>query len=256
MFEAKPRTGYFKMDNILILHGWGSCAKNWDRVKGILENQGYKAFVPDLPGFGENPPPSKPWSVDDYVEWIRDFCEKNNLSQFFLLGHSFGGGLAVKFINSFPEKVRGLILVAPKLRRHKILKYYIALVLAKTGKLIFSIPILSFFQPLARKVLYVLIGIPDYYILDLRLDFEKAITMKGTFKKIVKEDLLFCLPKIKVPTLVIWGKKDKIIPIKDAYLMNKEIRGSKLEIIEDGRHALNLEMPEILAEKVLNFLKS
>ena len=46
------------MNTILILHGWGSCAKNWDKVKKLLEKRGYKVFVPDLPGFEQNPSPA------------------------------------------------------------------------------------------------------------------------------------------------------------------------------------------------------
>ena len=109
------------MENILILHGWGSQAERWSEVKELLENGGYRVYVPDLPGFGESLPPPQAWSVDDYVEWVRSFCEKENLSQIFLLGHSFGGSIAIKFVNYFPEKVQGLILVAPKLKRQKTL---------------------------------------------------------------------------------------------------------------------------------------
>lgn len=239
------------MNPILILHGWGSSSKNWIRVKEILASQGYKVFVPDLPGFGENPAPNKPWGVSDYVEWVNTFAEKNNLSRFFLLGHSFGGGVAVRFINLFPEKILGLILVAPALRREKTIKYYIVLILAKIGNLIFSIPVFSFLRPLARKILYFVVGTRDYY----KLELQKIVTMKETFKKIVSEDLLSYLPKIKTPTLIIWGKKDNATPVEIAYLINKDIEGSKLEIIEGGRHALNLEVPEVLAKKILEFLK-
>ena len=238
------------MKTLLILHGWGSRAENWSRVKELLENQGYKVFVPDLPGFGENSPLSRAWTIDDYVEWVSDFCEKNNLSQFFLLGHSFGGAIAIKFIDKFPEKVQSLILVAPKIRQQKTSRYYLGLILAKLGKLIFSLPGLSFFQPLAKKMLYWAMGTRDYY----KLDIEKTIIMKETFKKVVKEDVTSYLSKIKTPTLIIWGSRDKITPTKDAHLINREITSSKLEIIEGG-HVPNLEMPEILAKKVLNFIK-
>ena len=238
------------MEAILILHGWGIGSKTWIQVKRKLEERGYEVFVPDLPGFGENPPPPKPWAINDYFEWVKDFCEKQNLSQFFLIGHSFGGGLAIKFVNFFPEKVKGLILVAPKIRRQKSYRYYLGLILSKLGKIVFSIPIFSFFQPLARKVLYVLIGTRDYY----KLELEKTITMKETFKKVIGEELIYYLPSIKISTLIIC-EKDAITPIKDAHLINKTIKGSRLEIVKDGEHALNLQMPEILAQKILNFIK-
>lgn len=238
------------MNTILILHGWGIGSKTWAQVKEILEGMGCRVYVPDLPGFGDNAPPVKPWVIDDYVNWVKSYCEQNGLSQFFLLGHSFGGGIAVKFVNALPEMAKGLILVAPKLHRQKTFRYYAGLFLAKIGKIVFSIPILFFLHPLARKVLYELIGSRDYY----RLELDKTNIMKETFKEVVGADLIPCLAAIKTPTLIVWGKKDQMTPISDAYLAHKAIENSKLEIIKNGRHALNIENPGILAEKIIKFI--
>jgi len=238
------------MKHVLILHGWGSCAKNWQRVKEKLEKGGCKVYLPDLPGFGENATLGKPWSIEDYFNWVKEYCRKNSLSRFFLLGHSFGGGLAIKFAVDSPEKIQGLILVAPKIRRQKTLRYYLGLALAKIGELFFVIPFLAFLRPFARKVLYRIIGTKDYY----KLDVKKAIHLKETFKLIVKMDAMDLLALIKVSTLIIWGDKDRLTPVKDAYLARKKIENSKLEIIKNGKHGLNLEMPDMLSEKILKFI--
>ena len=241
------------MNTILILHGWGSLAAKWDNVRKLLEKEGIKVFVPDLPGFGAEPPPSQPWSVDDYMEWVKSYCEKNNLSQFFLLGHSFGGGIAVKFYCAFPEKVYKIILLSPALRRWRSLKQWIFLIVAKLGKFDFSITGLVLLWPLEekfKKVLYKLAGTTDYH----KLDINGMVTMKETFKRISREDLIHCLPEIKIPTLVIWGGKDAVTPLKQAYLIKKEINGAKLEIVEGGEHGLQLQNPEILAEKIMRFI--
>jgi len=240
------------METILILHGWGIGSKTWSRVKKDLEGRGCEVFVPDLPGFGSNPAPAKPWAIDDYADWVRDYCDKNNLSQFFLVGHSFGGGIAVKFFNRYSEKVKRLILVAPALVREKTYRYYLALTFAKSGKLLFSIPGLSYFQPIARKILYSLIGSRDYY----KLETEKTLTMKDTFKKVISEDLRPYLKNIKVPTLLIWGKKDNMTPFKYTNLINKEISTLRFEAVADGEHVLNLQNPEILVEKIIKFIRS
>lgn len=217
-----------------------------------MEKEGHAVFVPDLPGFGERPAPAEPWSVDDYVSWVKSYCEENNLTRFLLIGHSFGGGLAVKFSGAFPEKVQKLVLVAPKIRRQKNYRYYISLVLAKLGNVVFFIPPFSFLQPLARKLLYKCIGTGDYY----KLETQKAFTMKETFKKVVAEELVACLPGVKASTLIIWGASDDMTPLKDAHLVHEAIRGSRLEIVENGEHALNLQNPEVLVEKISNFIKS
>lgn len=237
---------------ILILHGWGASSKSWIKVRELLENQGYKVYVPDLPGFGGNPSPAIPWSLDNYVSWIKDFCEKQGLSRFFLLGHSFGGGLAVKFVSQNSEKIEKLILVAPALKRDKTLKYYFYLFLAKVGKLIFSLPILSFLMPLARRVLYKIEGTSDYH----KLEVEKAFTMKETFKKVVAEDLRSYLPLIKNKTLIVWGKKDALTPFKDSSEVKDKISDSQIKVFESEGHSLSLAVPEKLSEIIIDFLRS
>ena len=61
------------MSTILILHGWGSQAKNWQKVKEGLEKVGYKVFVPDLPGFGENTPLERAWITEDLETKVMPF---------------------------------------------------------------------------------------------------------------------------------------------------------------------------------------
>ncbi len=246
------------MNTVLILHGWGSSLENWIPVKNLLENQGYKVFVPDLPGFGETPKPEKPWSIDDYVEWIKRFCEKQkqvhgkSIEPFFLIGHSFGGGIAVKFTIKYPQKISRLVLIAPAIVRQKRIKQYIYFLLSKIGKLIFSLPILSFLQPVIRKILYRFLGVADYY----KLYIQKELNMKETFKKVIKEDLQKFLPQIKTRTFIIWGDKDKVTPLSDAYVIQKRIQNSHLKIIPEGGHSLHFQVPEKFVEIIIQFLRS
>ncbi len=75
--------------------------------------------------------------------------------------------------------------------------------------------------------------------------------MKETYLKGISEDLSQKAFFIKVPTVIIWGDKDVLTPIDQAELINKKIEGSKLVIIPGGGHALQIKMPEALAEKIL-----
>ena len=234
---------------LLILHGWGSFEKKWDKVKEILTQQGIKVFVPTLPGFGENLAPKEPWSVDDYVEWVKNFSQ--NFDPFFLLGHSFGGRIAIKFALKYPEKVSKLILVSSagiKESKSQLQKFILTSGL-KVFNLIFRLPVLDKFKPLFQKIFY-------RYILKKSDYLEAKGTMKGTFKKIIEEDLAPYLSEIKTPTLIIWGEKDKITPLKNAYLLKENIRNSELKILENVSHSPHLEAPEKLAKVILNFLKN
>lgn len=240
-------------NNILILHGWGSSSKNWSSVKKFLEEGGLKVYNPDLPGFGKSPAPKKPWAVDDYVSWVESYCKKTKLTKFFLMGHSFGGGIAVRFASLHPDKVERLILVDPAIVRVRTLKYYLGVTAAKAGNIVLSVPFFSWLKPLLRRVMYKLLGTRDYQKLDLE---STASSMKETFKKVVEEDLSKYLPAVEARTLVVWGEDDNITPIRQGYFINAKLPNSRMEIIKEARHGINLEFPDVLSEKVLKFLKS
>ncbi len=227
------------MPTILILHGWGSCAKKWHEVKEILTARGLKVIVPDLPGFGENPAPTNPWAVDDYVEWVKKFSQ--DFAPFFLLGHSFGGRLAVQFAAKYPEKILGLILSgAPAIKKEAAVKNFTVKILSKFS----FIPFYQFF----RKIFYkYLLKKTDYILLQG--------AMKETFKKIVSEDLSSYLPQIKAKTLLLWGDEDDYVPVKLAYLIKEKIPDSKLIIFPEVKHSPHLEIPEKLSEILANFIQ-
>ena len=231
---------------ILVLHGWGSCAQRWWKVKELLENRGYRVFIPDLPGFGENPEPSQPWGTDEYAEWVKDFTEKNNLDRFFLLGHSFGGGVAIKYAVKYPQNIEKLFLIAAAYFRRKTLK----LALFKSIAAIFKIFSFLPFYNLARKAFYkFIVKKSDYF------NLKEGSVMKEIYLRVIKEDLSDSLPLIQPPTIIIWGEKDRVTPVKSAYLANKEIKNSKLIIIKNGDHDLERKTPEILSQKIIEFLK-
>lgn len=229
---------------IFILHGWGSCAENWQPVKELLENRGFKVFIPDLPGFGKTTAPSTAWSIDDYVEWIKDYCEKQNLSQFFLLGHSFGGALAVKFVLKYPEKIKKMFLLASSGIRKRSLKGKIFKKMAIFLKILSFLP----FYFWIRKIFYkIFIPKSDYPYIGKEV-------MRETYLKVINEDISSCFSQVSVPTVIIWGDEDKVVRLKDAYFINQKIKNSDLIIIPRIGHDLKRQVPEILVEKILKFL--
>jgi len=228
--------------NILILHGWGSCAKNWQKVKEELEKRGYKVFLPDLPGFGSTPQLLRPWTIEDYVEWVKGYCEKNNLSQIFLLGHSFGGSIATKYTLKFPQEVKKLILVSPAIIRMKSIKKEIIAKISKLVKIFSFLPFYSF----GRRIFYKYLVKSDY--------FETEGYLKATYLKIIREDLSDYLPNISVPTVLIWGERDKIIPLKQAAIIKSKIPKAELITLPGISHNPQTENPELLAKTILKHL--
>ena len=238
-----------KGESLLILHGWGSNSLRWQRVKKLLEEKGIEVLILDLPGFGVTLSPQKAWSRDDYINWIFQKVKERNWQKFNLLGHSFGGGLAVKLATNFSEKVDKLILLSPAIIQRKSIKTYLFYYISYLGKKVFSLPGFKILYPLAEKLIYKLAGTKDYYVADGM--------MKETMKKIGKEEPLeMILGRIKIPTLILWGKKDDVLPVKDAYYIKEKIKDSELKIIPKAKHSPHREAPEELAGIIVQFIQS
>ncbi|MBU3918330.1 alpha/beta hydrolase [Patescibacteria group bacterium] len=224
----------------LILHGWGASTKSWIRVQKELSER-FLVICPDLPGFGKSDLPDSAWDIDAYLNFVIALAKELGIEKFYLLGHSFGGRIAIKLAESFPEKLEKLILIDAAGIKPKAPNWFISL--------------LSKFMGIFKFVPGFKIGRRAYYKLILRsTDYLKTTgIMREVFKKIIAEDLVGCLENIKTKTLVIWGKEDKLTPLKDGQLMNKKISNSKLDILNTG-HVPHLVMPEIVAKKIIDFI--
>ena len=239
---------------ILVLHGWGGSSGSWLSVQEVLAKKGYRVIVLDFPGFGKSITPPSPWGINDYVEWLKKFIEgirktcEELVEPFFLIGHSFGGRIAIKFTTQYPEKIKSLILCdSAGIKPKPGLKTIIIFWLARIGNAIFTPKHLQRFKDSARNLFYIFLRNKDYV--------KANGTMKETIKKVLDEDLLEDLSKIKTKTLIVWGKADKMVPLKYAYIFKEKIANSELEILPKIGHSPHLEVPEKLAEIILKFIK-
>lgn len=231
---------------LLIIHGWGASSMSWMGVVEEMAGKGFKLIIPDLPGFGKSAAPKSAWGSDDYVNAILKLINELDLKDFFLLGHSFGGGIALK-IATGENGVKKLILCdAAVVREERLdLRQKISKTLANIGGKIISkdFPGYRFFE----KLVYRLAGANDYY--------KASPIMKEVFKKVISDDLRFLLSKVQQPCLIIWGSEDKATPLEDAYFLNKEIADSELKLIAGARHNPYKTNPGETAEAIINFLK-
>ncbi len=224
----------------LILHGWGSNSERWAPVAELISKNGFKVIVPDLPGFGKSDALTAPWNMNNYINWLEGFVKDLNLRDFYLMGHSFGGALAVKLAIKHPQDVKELFLVAAASVRKRTVKKSAYKTVSSLAKNFSFLPFYGFF----RKAFY------KFIIRKSDYPYVEGV-MKETFKNVIFEDLSQFTGFIRTPTVIIWGDKDKSTPVEDAYFMNKKIKNSKLVIISGAGHILNRECPEVLAEKVL-----
>lgn len=214
-------------ESVVLLHGWGGQSESFKPVFDYLIN-GYNAYALDLPGFGNSDTPPCPWGADDYARLISGFFEKLQVAKAHIIGHSFGGRIAIVLAAKQPEKVDKLILVdSAGIKPRRTVKYRVRVSIAKMGKFLFSAQRFGTFGENIRNAISNLVGSKDY---------QDAGEMRGTFVKIVNEDLRPLLPKIRASTLLVWGENDTATPISHAKIMENDIEDAGLVVLQNAGH--------------------
>lgn len=200
--------------NVVFLHGWGGDASAFLFVAERLKTFA-KSIVVDFNGFGKTPEPDRPYSVGDYAGEVLSVLEKERVEKAIIVGHSFGGRVAMEIAAKFPDVASGLVLVdSAGIKPRRNPTYYIKIAIHKLMK------------KLGMKGLK---GSKDYRVLSL--------IMKETFKKVVSYDQSYMLKDISVPTAIFWGKKDKDTPLYMARKLSKNIKDSSLFLLDGGHYA-------------------
>ena len=225
---------------ILFLHGWGVDSQSWFKIVPRLENRKYSLYFLDLPGFGNSQTPNSSYSLDDYMRVVLEFIKKLGLKEITLVGHSFGGRVAVKIASVNSNQLDKIVLVdAAGINNLSGLKKLAAIVAHLISPL-FSPP---FMQPLRRK-LYFLMG----------SEYLDRAGLSKIFSRVVSENLTPLLPLIKNETLILWGDKDNVTPLYYARLMKKLITRSKLTIFPNTGHFPFIEKPSEFAGELIKFI--
>ena len=225
---------------LLFLHGWRSAGKIWNSVIEKLGN-GYNIYSLDLPGFGQSNVPDKNFNLQDYAEVVDGFIQKNNLSEVIIIGHSFGGRIAIKLAATNPKYLYKLVLVDSAGIRHASAGRIIKQGIAKLLKPFFKLPGLKS----ARQKIYTSMGAEDYLATP---------ELQAIFVNIVKEDITSLLSKIKISTMLIWGADDNDTPLSDAKIMKEKITDSKLVVLSDAGHFSFLDQTEKFVSEIREFL--
>lgn len=220
---------------LVILPGWMHVAETWHQIAQKL-NKKYKVVVLDFPGFGKTPKPSDNFDTYSYASFVQAFLKKLGISEAIVLGHSFGGRVAT-ILAANTNLVEKLILVdsagIEKPTGNQKIKTCIARTLSPLKKLL---P-----EKLTYKVTN-LVGSPDY---------NQAGGMRKIFTQIISQDLTHLLPKIKVPTLILWGDKDKMLNTKLTKIYRKLVPNSQVRVVWGAGHNPHRDKPKEFLE-ILN----
>jgi pimeloyl-ACP methyl ester carboxylesterase len=229
---------------ILILHGWGSSIDAWITVSQRLKEHGFGVTAVDLPGFGETDPPPSAWSVQAYADFVLAFLQVIALRPYVLLGHSFGGRIAIVLASQPSSAPEALVLtgsagVPPVLSlRQKAVSQ-----LATLGRAILPPTVLD----RSRRAFYRITRVRD----QTRL----RPVMRETMNLVVRQDLTPLLSKITTPTLLAWGADDVVTPVADGELMHRVIRSSRYAVIPNTGHRAPYERAEVFVGLVTAFLQ-
>lgn len=244
---------------LVCLHGWGGSQASFRELLTALDGvPNVQILTPDLPGFGAKPEPKKPWTIDDYADWVEDYIQQHrdpHARALVILGHSHGGRIALMLAARQARKTQRarrtttippidrLFLCAPAGIRHaRHFRRIIGLTLAKSGKLLCAIPGLATLAPLGKRLLYRLVRVHDY---------ERASPiMRETLIRVSRQDLRPLLKDIRTPTELFWGKDDRMTPFGDARIMEREIPGAILHAFAGIRHAVHRERAAFIAARI------
>lgn len=200
----------------MFLHGWGGDIRSFGGAMDHFERRGRTCLTFSFPPFGASDMPPEDWNLSDYSALTLSLLDKSSFDKVILVGHSFGGRVAIDISSTAaPSRVEKLVLVdsaglRPRrgpIYRLRRLRFRLAKKLGRPTEKYYS---------------------PDYLALPE--------SMRGIFGRIVSRDQTEDVGKIKCPTLVFWGKRDKETPLYMCRRLIKKL-GGKAIILNGGHFA-------------------
>ena len=236
-------------DPLVVIHGGGDGAKAWLENLVELPNH-YTVYAPDLPGFGDSQPIGDSFHISEYVEFIEGFTHSLELERFHLVGHSLGGGIALHYALKFPHKIKKLVLVSSIFLGKEIALWARFLSspafvksLGEAGITIFKVV-----ESLIR-----LLYAPLEFIIPfsrVQMGIGKAVmTLQGQTMVLLNR-----LSELVVPTLLIWGARDGIVPARHAYAAAEVIPKCQLYVFEGCGHSVYKQKVHEFSQLLVGFL--
>lgn len=231
-------------DVVVLLHGWGCDHTIWKTTFDTLTTH-HKVIAVDFAGFGNSNEPTSVWGVEEYAQSIEALLQSLNIKRPTLIGHSFGGRVAIVYA-SRNEVERVILTDAAGVKPKRSLNYY---------RKVYTFKLL-------KNTLPLLIGRQKaQMIIDQRRqkagssDYKHATPMmRAILSKCVNEDLCHLMPKVTVPVLLFWGDKDTATPIADAHKMERLMPNAGLVVAEGAGHFAMLEQPALWLATLKSFI--
>jgi pimeloyl-ACP methyl ester carboxylesterase len=253
---------------VLLVHGIAGSFDTWDPVLPTL-GQGCDAVAPDLLGHGRSAKPRGDYSLGAFATVLRDLLRALEIDSATVVGHSMGGGIALQFAYQFPERCERLVLVSsgglgPEvtalLKAATLPGADLVLSLATSdrmqrfvGSVLDPFSKMGLLRPSVAHITQHLASLRDpdarrAFILTAR----SVLDLHG--QRVDARDRLYLAEQL--PTMIIWGGRDKLIPVEHGTHAHQLLPGSRLEIFDEAGHFPHQEEPERFARILLDFLDS
>lgn len=236
-------------DPLVLIHGGGDGGRAWLENLTQLSNH-FTVYAPDLPGFGHSQPIGDDFHVSEFVDFIEGFTNNLGLKRFHLVGHSLGGGIALHFALKFPHKIGRLVLVSSMFLGKEIALW--ARVLSSPAFLRFigaaNIAIFKAVGWLARLL---------YAPFEFAIPFSRVQMSIGKTIMTLQGQTIILLNRLSeliMPTLLVWGARDGIVPARHAYAAAEEIPDCQLHVFEGGGHSVYKQRVQEFSQLLAGFL--
>ena len=248
---------------LVLLHGTSASLHTWDAWVDALKDK-RRVIRFDLPGFGlTGPHPTNDYSVDAYVGLVQAMVDNLGVKTFVLAGNSLGGQIAWATAYTLPQRVQRLILVDaagyPLIPQSIPIGFQIARipVLRRVAEVVLP-------RGIVESSLRNVYGDPDkvtaalvdrYYDLTLREGNRKALAYRiDEMQKMNADKAVAAIQSLRLPTLIIWGGKDRLIPVENAHRFATDVVGSRLVVFDALGHVPHEEEPDATVRAVRSFL--
>ena len=246
---------------IVLLHGTSASLHTWDGWVESLKGE-HRVIRFDLPAFGlTGPHPNNDYSIEAYVFFVRAVLDQLGVKEFVLTGNSLGGQIAWGTALAIPERVKKLVLIDSAGYPIRSTSVPIGFMVARTpGLRVLMEHVLP--RGVVESSVRSVYGDPNrvkpelvdrYYDLTLRAGNREALAFRMDQSASGEE---IKIKSLKLPTLIMWGAKDQLIPLDNGNRFESDIKGSKLTIFGDLGHVPHEEDPLRTADTFKAFLKS
>src|SRR6185503_1738862 len=234
---------------VVLVHGLGGRAEDWEKLAPFLRRAGYRVYLPDLPGFGQSERPSSfSYSVTEQSKIVVGFLNALGLKQVDLGGWSMGGWIVQLVAANNPDRVSRLMLfdsaglyVKPEWDT-KLFTPISPAEIEKLDKLLMPHP------P----------SLPDFVARDImRVSQEHAWVMHRSLDTMLqgRETTDALLPQLKMRVLIVWGELDQITPLSEGKNIHKLIPQSQMDVVAGCGHLAPNECAKVIGPEVIRFLK-